>query len=364
METNQLLINYYKKEELKKVKERFRQGLTIDEISNLANKEYISTQEIKQTLGIDDNEIEEDKKETEHIIDEQDIIIEDEEQNAENSQIVMITQEQLEDYPNQPFKQYDEEKRNEMIESIKAFGIMQPLIVRPINNNKYQILSGHNRRNCAKEIGIKKLPCIIKNNLTDSEAKIYLIDTNLCTREKLSPMEKARAYRIKNEMYSKSNKFSRISREVQKDILTSTERIKQEENISAAAIQRYLRLTYLIPKLQEIIDNEKAGMKVGEQISFLTNSEQKIVADIIENGKKISFSISKKIREESNKKKEKLNDTLNKEEIMEIIDNRKNKDTISIEFSIKEINNFFDGIQEKEELKKYILDLAEKYYGL
>ena len=108
----------------------------------------------------------------------------------------MIENNRLEDYPNQPFRMYDEDKKKEMMESIRINGIMQPLIVRPIENEKYQILAGHNRRNCAREIGINKLPCIVKENLTDDEAMIYLVDTNLCTRDKISPMERARAYKI------------------------------------------------------------------------------------------------------------------------------------------------------------------------
>ena len=193
METNQLLINYYKKEEIKKAKQRQMEGLSNNEIINLANKTYITEEEIKQLLGIENEE--------KNINDESDFIIEDEE--IENNKIVMINEKNLENYPNQPFSLYEGDKKKEMIESIKLNGIMQPLIVRPLSNGKYQILAGHNRRMCAKEIGINELPCIIKNNLSEDEAKIYLIDTNLCTRDNISPIEKAKAYRIKYDTYKK-----------------------------------------------------------------------------------------------------------------------------------------------------------------
>lgn len=149
METNQLLINYYKKEEIKKVKQRQMEGLSNNEIINLANKTYITEEEIKQLLGIENEE--------KNINDESDFIIEDEE--IENNKIVMINEKNLENYPNQPFSLYEGDKKKEMIESIKLNGIMQPLIVRPLSNGKYQILAGHNRRMCAKEIGIKN--CIV-----------------------------------------------------------------------------------------------------------------------------------------------------------------------------------------------------------
>ncbi|MBS1339622.1 MAG: ParB N-terminal domain-containing protein [Clostridia bacterium] len=151
METNQLLINYYKKEELKKAKKRYQEKMTIDEIIRLANKEYITEEEIKETLGIYDDEIEEQDLE-ENMKEETNIVVDDgyEEKSDANEQVVLIEESKLEDYPNQPFKLYNEDKKKEMIESIKINGIMQPLIVRPIKNEKYQILAGHNRRICAK----------------------------------------------------------------------------------------------------------------------------------------------------------------------------------------------------------------------
>lgn len=178
--------------------------LYIAEILKLADTRFITADEIKEALGFDFIEDLEPVKEQEHVVDEVDYVIDDEDNQQEvkyakeeNITATLIEDSKLEDYPNQPFKLYDKEKRNEMIESIRISGIMQPLIVRPIDNGKYQILAGHNRRSCARELGITKYPCIIKKNLTDDEAKIYLIDTNLCTRDKISPMERARAYKIK-----------------------------------------------------------------------------------------------------------------------------------------------------------------------
>ena len=137
METNQLLINYYKKEELKKIKERQQQGLTTEEIINLANKEYISIEEIKNVLGIDD---ETEEIIQEHIVDEEDIVIEDEpKKQQEDTKIVILKINELEDYPNQPFRLYNEEKEKRNDRKYKINGIMQPLIVRPLKiiNIKY-----------------------------------------------------------------------------------------------------------------------------------------------------------------------------------------------------------------------------------
>lgn len=370
METNQLLINYYKKEELKKIKIRQQEGLTKDEIIRLANKEYITIEEIKEALGVDDEEEKTKIIKNENIIDENDIIIEDVEEintkedkiEKETNKVIMIENSQLEDYPNQPFRMYDENKKKEMMESIRINGIMQPLIVRPIENGKYQILAGHNRRNCAREIGINKLPCIVKENLTNDEAMIYLVDTNLCTRDKISPMERARAYKIKYDTYKKRKIETSMIEEVRKDNLgIAKATLIKEEKTSNGNIQRYLRLTYLIPKMQEMIDSEKVSIKAGEQISFLPNEEQKILVDIIDTNKmKLSESIAKRIKKQSqNIKKENQYNYLEKEEIIDLI-KQKTKvefEVIMIPFTKGEVELYFNNLKNADEIKNVIIDL-------
>lgn len=368
METNQLLINYYKKEELKKAKLRYDQKLTIEEIIRLANKEYVTEEEIKETLGIEDDD-EKEEKELEHILDEQDIVIENEDDNSEdNVKVVMIAIDKLEDYPNQPFKLYNEDKKKEMIESIKINGIMQPLIVRLIGNEKYQILAGHNRKNCAKEIGLKELPCIIKENLTEDEAKIYLIDTNLCTRENISPIERAKAYRIKYDTYKKRNIKTSMLEEIKKDNLgLARATIIKEEKSSNGTIQRYLRLTYLIPNLQEAVEQDKIKINTGEKLSFLPQEEQKNIAELLNENIKISDSTAKRIRIESEKCKQ---DTefkyLSKEEIKNIILKKDEfkQDSIKITFYKDEIEEYFENRKTEIQIKQYIFEKLreEKIY--
>lgn len=376
METNQLLINYYKKEEIKKAKQRRQEGSTLEEIIRLANKEYISVEEIKQALGIDEDDYDIEKKEEVepevHEIDEHDTIIEDEENNNEqnvesnndNVKVVMIAEDKLEDYPNQPFKLYDADKKQEMIESIKINGIMQPLIVRPIGEGKYQILAGHNRRNCAKEVGLTELPCIIKENLTDDEAKIYLIDTNLCTRDNISPIERAKAYRMKYDTYKKRNIKTLMLEEIKKDNYgMARAAMMKEEKTSNGTIQRYLRLTYLIPELQEAIDNDKIKINTGEKLSFLPKQEQKSIAELLEENIKISDSVAKRIKQKSEKcREEDIYHYLSKEEIKDII-NKKDEfieESIKVTFYKNEIDEYFENRKTESQIKKYIFEMLEK----
>ena len=369
METNQLLINYYKKEEVKKAKQRRQEGCTLKEIIRLANKEYISIEEIKQALGIDEDEIEEHQEveQEEHKVDEYDEIVEDNIENNEqenNVKVVMIAEEKLEDYPNQPFKLYSDDKKREMIESIKINGIMQPLIVRPIGENKYQILAGHNRRNCAKEIGLTELPCIIKENLTDDEAKIYLIDTNLCTRDNISPMERAKAYRMKYDTYKKRNIKTLMIEEIKKDNYgIARAAIIKEEKTSNGTIQRYLRLTYLIPELQEAIDNDKIKINTGEKLSFLPKQEQHCIAELLEENIKISDNTAKRIRQKSEQcRTEDIYHYLNKEEIKDIVSKKDEfiQEAIKVTFYRNEIEKYFENRRTESQIKQYIFDKLEK----
>lgn len=371
--TNEVLMNHYKKQEIKKAKERLAQKKTKAEILKLADERFITADEIKEALGFEF--IEDPEPVNEHVVDEVDYVIEDEDnqevakyEKEEKITATLIEDSKLEDYPNQPFKLYDKEKRNEMIESIRINGIMQPLIVRPIDNGKYQILAGHNRRSCARELGITKYPCIIKKNLTDDEAKIYLIDTNLCTRDKISPMERARAYKIKYDTYKKRNINTSMFEEIKKDNEGALNTLIKEEKTSAGSIQRYLRLMYLVPSLQDLVDKGKISLTVGEKLSFLPNEEQKFVAEIIKDNVKINDGMAQKIRKESERnKREDYYNFLMKEDILDLIKSKKKskddeQDYVCVKFYRDEIDRYFGVVNDINDLKRQIIYSLEETY--
>lgn len=269
-----------------------------------------------------------------------------------------IPDEDLVDFEDQPFKLYNEEKKEEMIRSIKLNGIIQPLIVRKLENGKYQILSGHNRRICGREAGLKVFPCKIKYDLTDDEAKLYLVDTNLATRDEISPMERARALKIRKETYRNEKIKAKIESGIKEDNVEDIDvrkKIQEIENMSNGNLQRYLRLNYLDKSLQDLVDNRKVSLKVAENLSYLNKDKQRIIGNLIEKENvKISESQAVKLKKEED---------LNKDKIVEMLSKKVKEEntTITIKFEKEELQNYFseESFNDLNTIKSTILNALE-----
>lgn len=269
-----------------------------------------------------------------------------------------IPDEDLVDFEDQPFKLYNEEKKEEMIRSIKLNGIIQPLIVRPKEEGKYQILSGHNRRICGREAGLKVFPCKIKYDLTDDEARLYLVDTNLATRDEISPMERARALKIRKETYRNEKIKAKIESGIKEDNVEDIDvrkKIQEIENMSNGNLQRYLRLNYLDKSLQDLVDNRKVSLKVAENLSYLTKDKQRIIGNLIEKENvKVSEGQAVKLKKE---------DDLNKDKIVEMLSKKVKEEntTITIKFEKEELQNYFseESFNDLNTIKNAIINALE-----
>lgn len=312
-----------------------------------AQEEKSKVEELEENNSQQIPEVKEDIKTIEDSKTEEPKVEEDLEDNKEKR--IMISIDKLEDFPDQPFKPYSEEKQAEMIESIKINGIIQDLIVRPLPNGKYQILSGHNRRDCAKIVGLTELPCKIKD-IEDDDANLILIDSNLIQRKDFFPSEMAKGLLIKKEIYKKRN--------VKSDFF---EEIGKEQNMSRGNIQRYLRLNYLNSKLLEMVDSKEINIKLGEELSFLKDEEQEFLASLIyPNVQKLTTSQVKKLREESSV------DNLTEDKIIEILekkDTEEKENKGEITFSSDELNKYFKDFGTTEEIKEFIIVMLEAYFG-
>ena len=182
------------------------------------NSEFVS-EEVDEDEIEDLEEIEENKIE----IEEENTIDDIKVENMENEKYEIVKDEDLEDFPNQPFKMYSESRKNTMIESIKINGIIEPIVVRKTETGKYQILSGHNRRICGREAGLKEFRCIVKENMTEDEARLYMVDSNLMVRD-VMPTERGKALSIRKECLRNEKIASKIENEIMQDNVDKLER--------------------------------------------------------------------------------------------------------------------------------------------
>jgi ParB family chromosome partitioning protein len=181
---------------------------------------------------------------------------------------------ELTPFRNHPFKVKDDAEMAELIKSIADFGVLVPALARPTENG-YELISGHRRMAACKELGLETMPVIIRD-MTDKEAIIAMVDSNL-QREHILPSEKAFAYKMKYD----AMKHQGTSRQLGTKLRTD-EIIAEKSDDSARQIQRYIRLTNLIPELLTMMDEGKIAFSVGVELSYLDNGLQYDLLDIIQ----------------------------------------------------------------------------------
>lgn len=186
---------------------------------------------------------------------------------------VAIPVEKLRPFAGHPFKVKDDAEMNTLIESIQTQGILSPLIVRPIENtDEYEVISSHRRLHAAQKAGISEVPALIYA-LDRDAAVIAVVDSNL-HREHILSSEKAFAYKMKYEAMKHQGTSCQLGTKLRTD-----EQIAEKANDSARQIQRYIRLTHLIPELLEFMDENRMALSVGVELSFLDEQSQRNVLE-------------------------------------------------------------------------------------
>ena len=183
-------------------------------------------------------------------------------------------------FPNHPFKVLDDEKMDTLVESIRENGILNPVIVRPDQNGDYEMISGHRRLHAAGIVGLNKVPAIV-NEMSDDEAIIKMVDANI-QREEILPSEKAYAYKMKLEAMKRSAGRPTKENACQSGThLRSDQELASQVGESARSIQRYIRLTYLVPELLEMIDLKKLQFVMAVDISYFDEQIQNWICEYI-----------------------------------------------------------------------------------
>ena len=193
------------------------------------------------------------------------------EQNPEQIQQLPLTE--LHPFPNHPFKVLEDEAMQRTVESIAQYGVLAPLIARPRPEGGYEILSGHRRQYAAKLAGLETLPVIVRN-MDDNAAVVLMVDSNL-QREYILPSERAFAYKMKLEALKNQGARSDLTSSQVGTKLRSDEKVAHDSGESRNQVQRFIRLTHLIPELLELVDQKKISFNPAVELSYLTEPEQR-----------------------------------------------------------------------------------------
>lgn len=202
---------------------------------------------------------------------------------AQLEKVVTLNPADISDFPNHPFKVKQDEAMAEMVDSVKQYGVLVPALVRPKADGGYEMVAGHRRKCAAMLAGITEMPCIIRN-LTDDEATIIMVDSNL-QRETILPSEKAFAYKMKLEAMKRQGQRSDLTSAPLEPKLKgsrSNEELAASSPESRSQIQRYIRLTELIPPVLDMVDSSKIAFRPAVELSYLSKEQQQSLYDTME----------------------------------------------------------------------------------
>ena len=201
---------------------------------------------------------------------------------ARLEKVVTLNPADISDFPNHPFKVKQDEAMAEMADSVKQYGVLVPALVRPKADGGYEMGAGHRRKCAATLAGITEMPCIVRN-LTDDEAPIIMVDSNL-QRETILPSEKAFAYKMKLEAMKRQAGRPKNSAPLEPNLkgTRSNEELAANSPDSRSQIQRYIRLTELIPPMLDMVDSGKVAFRPAVELSYLSKEQQQSLYDTME----------------------------------------------------------------------------------
>ena len=276
------------------------------------------------------------------------------EERIDKRDVIDLKLTDLVNYRNQPFREYSDAEMENLKESIRRIGLQNPIVVRKKDNGKYEILSGHNRKRAFEELGYETIPARIVE-ADDDLAELIMIDTNIVQRTELTPMERAKAYKIKADI----RKAKKWDIDDEKIALSDEEAdaVKNEEEAAKTTYYRYLSLNDLIPEFQNKCNDNSLSVYAGEQLSKISKENQKKIFNEIGNTN-ISLSKAVKLKELSDEK----GNNLTSQDLKEELTGNKNILKPSVHFTRKEMEEFFPEGQFKsnDEMKEFILSALRK----
>ena len=257
--------------------------------------------------------------------------------------------EKLRPFEGHPFKVADNEEMDQLVESIVAQGVLTPLVVRPLENGEYEVISGHRRLHACKRAGIESVPALITDMDRDAAA-IALVDSNL-HREHILPSEKAFAYKLKMDAMSHQGTSCQVGTKLRTDAV-----VGESVGESARQVQRYIRLTHLIPGILQMVDDSKIALTPAVEISYLTNREQRELLETME-CEDCTPSLSQAIQ----LKQLSQSGNLDIYTVFDILTQRKPNQQDKISFRTDDVRKFFPKSYTTAQMQDVILRLLEGY---
>ena len=254
--------------------------------------------------------------------------------------------EKLHPFENHPFQVKDDAEMDQLVFSVLTQGLLTPIVVRATDTEEYEVISGHRRLRACQKAGIETVPALIYSMDRDA-AIIALVDSNL-HREHLLPSEKAFAYRMKMEAMSHQGKTCGQVGHKSRDFLSDDE--------SGRQIQRYIRLTYLIPEILQMVDEKKIALTPAVELSYLTESQQRDLLETME-----SEDCTPSLSQSQQLKKLSQSGVLSMHRILELLQQPKANQEEKLRFDLKDIRHYFPKNYTTERIQKTILQLLEKY---
>ena len=255
----------------------------------------------------------------------------------------------LQPFEDHPFKVTDDEEMDQLVWSVLTQGLLTPLVVRPLPTGKYEVISGHRRLHACKKAGIDTVPALVTNMDRDAAA-IALVDSNL-HREHILPSEKAFAYKLKMDALSHQGTSCQVGTKSRSD-----ESIGEITGESARQVQRYIRLTNLIPEILQMVDDGRIALTPAVELSYLNKWEQKDLLETMES-EDCTPSLSQAMTlKAANQARE-----LNMDRIFDIMTQPKPNQQERIRFDVSDIRKFFPQSYTTAKIQKTIYQLLENY---
>lgn len=273
-------------------------------------------------------------------------------QDASLEKIREIPLDQLVPFKDHPFKVIDDESMMDTVQSIREHGILLPLIARPMPDDKYEIVSGHRRSHAGKLAGLETVPVIVRE-LDDDAAVILMVDSNL-QRENILPSERAFAFKMKLEAMKHQGQRNDLSLCQVGTRSRADEKLAQSVNESARTIQRYIRLTELLPELLDLVDERKFAFNSAVEVSYLNPEEQGWLAETIDSEQSTpSLSQAQRLKRFSQDGK------LTEDMVLAIMSEQKKPETERVVLQSRQISQYFSPSATPKEMETSILSMLD-----